>query len=98
MPRSGSMTMTFPPFEGTVRRLILANVAVFFFFALLGWLAPGLAGILLRYLPLEPFDAVRGQIWQFVTYAFLNLGLLGILSAALTIWFCGSLLEGAYGS
>jgi hypothetical protein len=29
MARSAPMTMTLPPFEGTVRRLILANVAVF---------------------------------------------------------------------
>jgi membrane associated rhomboid family serine protease len=98
MPRSTAMTMSLPPFSGTVRQLIIANVAVFFLFALLGWLTPGLAAILTAHLMLQPIAVLHGQIWQLVTYSFLNPGLLGILFAMLTLWFCGVLLEGAYGS
>jgi membrane associated rhomboid family serine protease len=39
----------------------------------------------------------HGEIWQLGTYCFLHTGLLDILFAMLTLWFCGSLLEGAYG-
>jgi membrane associated rhomboid family serine protease len=92
------MTMTFPPFEGAVRKLVLANVAVFFAFALLLWLAPGTAGAALHYLSLQPLAVAHGQIWQLVTYSFLEMGILAILFNMLTLWFCGSILEGAYGS
>jgi membrane associated rhomboid family serine protease len=92
------MTMTLPPFEGTVRRLILANVAVFFAFALLDWLTPGFSGFLQNHLMLEPSALLRGEIWQLGTYSFLNLGIVAILVGMLTLWFLGPLLEGAYGS
>jgi membrane associated rhomboid family serine protease len=92
------MTMTFPPFEGTVRRLILANIAVFFAFALAQWLMPDLAGFLLDHLQLQPLAVAHGEIWQLATYSFLNLGILGILLSMLTLWFLGPMLEGAYGS
>ena len=32
--------MTFPPFAGTVRKLVFANVGIFFAIAILQWLAP----------------------------------------------------------
>jgi membrane associated rhomboid family serine protease len=92
------MTLALPPFEGTVRRLILANVAVFFAFLLMGWLSPGLAGSLLDLFLLQPLAVAHGELWQLATYSFLNLGLLGILLGMITLWFIGPMLEGAYGS
>jgi membrane associated rhomboid family serine protease len=92
------MTLALPPFEGAVRRLILVNVAVFFAFLLLGWLAPGVAALLLDHLLLQPIALVHGELWQPITYSFLNPSLLGILFGMLTLWFCGPMLEGAYGS
>jgi len=89
--------MTFPPFAGTVRKLILVNLAVFFGVMLLGWVAPSLSRVLLPHFLLEPLAVVRGEIWQLVTYAFVNTGILDILFGMLTLWFAGSLLEGAYG-
>src|ERR1700692_2156837 len=82
MPRSGPITMTFPPFAGTVRRLILANLVVFFGMYLLSWISP----------------PVYAQFFQLLTYSFLQTGILDILFGMLTLWFTGSLLEGAYGS
>ena len=90
--------MAFPPFVGTLRRLVLANVAAFFAVALLQWLAPGLASLLLDNLLLQPMAVLHGELWQLATYSFLHFGLLDILFAMLTLWFCGSMLEGAYGS
>jgi membrane associated rhomboid family serine protease len=92
------MTMTFPPFEGAVRRLVLANIGVFFGTALLHWLAPGLATLFLDHLLLQPVTVIRGEIWQLVTYSFFDGSILDILFGMLTLWFCGSILEGSYGS
>jgi len=92
------MTMTFPPFAGTTRKLILANVAVFFTIAILQWLAPGTAGFVLVHFSLQPIAVVGGELWQLVTYAFFQLGIFDMLFGMLTLWFLGSMLEGAYGS
>jgi membrane associated rhomboid family serine protease len=98
MPRSSPMTMTFPPFSGTVRRLVLANIAVFLGLEILHWLVPGIAAALELHLMLVPAAVVHGELWQLATYSFLQAGLLDILFAMLTLWFCGAILEGAYGS
>jgi membrane associated rhomboid family serine protease len=98
MARSSPITMTFPPFTGIVRKLVLANVAVFFALLLLRWVSPSVSAFLLIHLFLEPLQVVRGEIWQLVTYSFLNAGILDMLFGMLTLWFTGSLLEGVYGS
>ena len=98
MPRSGPITMTFPPFAGATRKLVLVNVAVFFTLALLAWIAPGLGQLLTAGLALEPARFLTGMLWQPVTYAFVHMGITDILFGMLTLWFTGSLLEGAYGS
>jgi membrane associated rhomboid family serine protease len=90
--------MTFPPFAGAVRRLVLINVAVFFAIAVLEWLAPGFARVLVDLLVLQPMAVAHGEIWQLATYSFVQMGLLDVLFGMLTLWFCGSMLEGAYGS
>ncbi|NYF78491.1 rhomboid family intramembrane serine protease [Granulicella arctica] len=98
MARNSPITMTFPPFAGVTRKLILANVAVFFGLLLLHWVSPGVAEFLLGHLLLEPLALLRGELWQPVTYSFLTTGILDILFGMLTLWFCGSLLEGVYGA
>ena len=98
MPRNGPITMTFPPFYGTVRKLVLANVAVFFAVLVLQWLVPVLTNALLPHLVLVPANVAFGQIWQLVTYSFIHTAVLDILFAMLTLWFFGSLLESAYGT
>jgi membrane associated rhomboid family serine protease len=89
--------MTFPPFAGATRKLVLANVAVFFTLAVMHWIAPGITDLLTERLLLSPARFATGMIWQPVTYAFIQTGILDILFGMLTLWFCGSLLEGAYG-
>lgn len=98
MPRSSPITMTFPPFAGATRKLVLANVAVFFTLAIMHWIAPAATDLLVQHLLLEPAALMRGEVWQPLTYAFLQTGLLDILFGMLTLWFTGSLLEGAFGS
>jgi len=98
MPRSGPISMTFPPFAGATRKIVLANVFVFFGFALLGWVSPGAAGLLISHLVLEPLAVLRGEVWQLVSYSFVNQGLLNVALGMLTLWFMGALLEGVYGA
>jgi membrane associated rhomboid family serine protease len=97
MPRSGPITLSLPAFAGVTRKLILANVAVFFALGLLHWLAPHLAEVLLGHLLLEPRAVVHGEVWQLVTYSFVEQGILAILFGMLTLWFTGSLLEPSFG-
>jgi membrane associated rhomboid family serine protease len=97
MPRTGPISLSLPAFAGVTRKLILANVAVFFGLAILHWVAPGLGDLLRAHLLLEPLAVAHGEIWQLATYSFLNEGILGILFGMLTLWFCGSLLESARG-
>jgi membrane associated rhomboid family serine protease len=97
MPRSGPISLSLPAFTGVTRKLILANVAVFFALGLLHWLAPRLEGVLLGHLLLEPLAVVHGEIWQLFTYSFVEQGILGILFGMLTLWFTGSILEPSFG-
>jgi len=96
MPRSGPITLSLPAFAGVTRKLILANVAAFFGILLLHWLAPQL-DILLGHLFLEPRAVAHGEIWQLVTYSFMEQGILSILFGMITLWFTGAILEPAYG-
>lgn len=97
MARANPISMTFPPFAGVVRKLVLANVAVFFAVLLLGWVSRGASEVLLGHLVLEPAALIRGEGWQVVTYSFINTGILDVLFGMLTLWFTGSLLENVYG-
>jgi membrane associated rhomboid family serine protease len=97
MPRSGPISLSLPAFTGVTRKLILANVAVFFALGLLHWLAPRLEGVLLSHLLLEPLAVVHGEIWQLVTYSFVEQGIINILFGMLTLWFTGSILEPSFG-
>src|SRR5215470_13699458 len=98
MRRSGPISLSLPAFSGVTRKLILANVAVFFAILLLHSLTPGLANLLAGHLILEPLAVAHGEIWQLVTYSFIEQGILAILFGMLTLWFTGALLEPSFGS
>ncbi|MDP9051065.1 MAG: rhomboid family intramembrane serine protease [Acidobacteriota bacterium] len=98
MPRNSPITLTFPPFSGTVRQLVYANVAVFFAIAVLHIFLPVLTDTLIAHLVLQPASIALAQVWRLVTYPFIETGIFSILFSSLSIWLCGSILEGAYGS
>src|SRR5260370_22533127 len=98
MPRTSSITMSLPPFTGATRRLILAYLAAFFGFAILGWVSFPTQMLLTGHLMLVPFAVAHGGVWQLLTYSFIQTGILSTVFAMLTLSFTGSLLEGAYGS
>ncbi len=92
------MSLSLPSFSGATRKLILANVGVFFTLALLDWAAPAVGRLLTAGLWLQPAALFHGQIWQPLTYSFLPLGILGTLFAMLSLWFTGVFLEERFGS
>ena len=92
------MSLSLPSFSGVTRKLILANVAVFFTLAVLDWLAPVAGRLLTAHLLLEPAALFHGEIWQPLTYSFLPLGIVGTLFAMLSLWFTGVFLEERFGS
>jgi membrane associated rhomboid family serine protease len=97
MPRSGPISLSLPAFQGTTRKLILLNVGTFFGLLLLRWVAPQLEAILFSHILLEPLAVAHGEVWQLLTYSFVEQGILGILFGMLTLWFTGSLLEPSFG-
>lgn len=97
MARSGPITLSFPPFEGATRRLIVVTLGVFFASALLGLVAPAAVSGVLPWLYLSPGGLLHGAVWELVTYEFLPQGILGTLFSMLTLWFFGSSLEERFG-
>lgn len=97
MARSGNITLSLPPFEGATKRLVLINVAAFFVILLLS-VVPLLNLLILAHCQLLPEAVFHGQIWQLLTYGFIDRGIYNLLFSMLTLWMFGSLLEESYGS
>jgi len=98
MARIGSNTLAFPPFRGFIKRLVLANLAVFFALLLLGAANRSLADSLSLLFSLTPAMVVHGFIWQLATYSFVHHGILEVLFNLLSLWFVGAYLEEVKGS
>lgn len=76
-----------------VKKLIIANFAVFVFLALLGNAGTGLVG----YLAFSP-SRIIFQPWTVLTYMFVHGGFMHLLINMLVLWMFGSPVEGAWGS
>ncbi len=98
MPRSSSMMLSFPPFAGMIRKIILATIAIFFILLLLRWIAPALSLNIFAMGALTPAMVLHGAVWQVVTYSFLSGGILQIAFDMLSLWFIGAYLETTYGT
>lgn len=97
--RSNSPVMVaLPSFRGVTRRIVLAAVITFFALLVLGLFSRELAGLLGGLFALQSERALRGLIWEFVTYPFVTTGIFSILFASMTVWFFGSALEEELGS
>jgi membrane associated rhomboid family serine protease len=92
--RFGS-TLTFPSFSGVTKKLVLINLAVYGLVLFSQWIAP--LRLLLSLLPLTPVLVVHGQVWQLLTYAFVETTLFSVLLNMLSLWFIGSYLEQSKG-
>ncbi len=90
--------LSFPPFAGMVRKIILATLAIFFALLLLRWIAPAIVGSIFAAAALTPSMVMHGAVWQLVTYSFLSGGIFQIAFDMLSLWFIGSYLETTYGT
>jgi len=98
MPRIGSSSLVFQPFRGFTRRLIVANLVVFFVLLVLGKINGAYAGIIEALLLLMPRAVVHGFVWQLVTYSFVHIDIWQALFNLLSLWFVASYIEEAKGS
>jgi membrane associated rhomboid family serine protease len=98
MPRSTSMMLSFPPFAGMIRKIILATIAIFFILLLLHWIAPAVGLNIFVLGALTPVMVLHGAVWQLVTYSFLSGGIFQIVFDMLSLWFIGAYLETTYGT
>jgi membrane associated rhomboid family serine protease len=95
---NGPTTLSLPSFSGATRRLVLINVVVFFIVAIFGVTAPAVAAGLFAHVALTPALLLRGELWQLLSYSFLNIGLLAAAFNILALWFVGAWLEGTFGA
>jgi len=101
--RTSTMSLGFPPFRGTVKWLIIGNIAIYFVMLLLGGIAPGIRDGIEFYGSLVPLMVLHGpvwqlgRLWQLVSYAFLHASIMHVLWNMLGIWMFGSTLEMDWG-
>jgi membrane associated rhomboid family serine protease len=96
--RRGTIPLALPPFQGWVRRLVLACAGVFLLQTLLGHYGKTFEDTFEAYAGLVPGLVLRGRIWQLVSYSFLHGGWGHIFWNMLTLWMVGSIEEMEWGS
>jgi membrane associated rhomboid family serine protease len=94
----GNITLSFPPFFGAVKQLIITNTCVYFGLLILGLFLPALGTALVHWTQLVPYDVVHGLLWELVTYSFLHAGFWHIFGNMLQLWFFGSTMESQWGT
>jgi membrane associated rhomboid family serine protease len=97
MRRGGTISFSFPPFAGWVKRIILACTVIFVlelilqraFHLDLRWVEEWFA--------LIPVLVMKGKVWQVVTYSLLHATPGHLFFNMLTLWFIGATLERDWG-
>jgi membrane associated rhomboid family serine protease len=92
-----TMSLSFPPFTGAVKWLIIVNVAVFFLLRIAALAMPQASFLAEELLALTPAQVAHGYLWQLITYSFVHGGLGHILINMLMLWMFGAQLETDWG-
>ena len=95
---NGPVMLALPPFRGFTRRIVLVAAAVFLATWVLSWVWPTGVAYLLDWSMLNPQALTHGMVWQTITYPFIDVGLLSVLFALISVWFFGSQVEDELGS
>ncbi len=66
------IALMFPPFRGVTRRIILLALVVYFGTAALRLVSEQFQGLMLNFFRLHASEALHPQIWQLVTYPFVQ--------------------------
>jgi membrane associated rhomboid family serine protease len=97
VPRGQTISFSFPPFAGWVKRIILTCTGIF----LVQKILAAVFNIPFRrtedWFALVPVDVLHGQIWQLVTYSLAHANFSHVLFNMLTLWFIGAYLERDWG-
>jgi membrane associated rhomboid family serine protease len=97
VPRGRTISFSFPPFSGWVKRIIITCTAIF----LLELVAHRVFRLDLRgideWFALIPVFVMRGEIWQLLTYSLLHANFSHLFFNMLTLWFIGGYLESDWG-
>jgi membrane associated rhomboid family serine protease len=97
MRRGGTISFSFPPFAGWVKRIVLACTAIFLFQLILERAFRVSFRPAQEMFALIPVLVMNGYIWQLVTYSLLHAGFSHLFFNMLTLWFIGSYLERDWG-
>ena len=97
MSRGQTISFSFPPFAGWVKRIILTCTGIYLFQVVMGRFAPSVVFEMREWLALIPVDVMHGKVWQLVTYSLLHAGLGHVFFNMLTLWFIGAYLERDWG-
>lgn len=88
------MQIQTPPFTKTNKVILITSVALFLLNSLLG---ETLSISLVNYLGLSSNMVLKGMIFQFISYPFMEVGFTSMLFNGLLLWFIGSELEQLWG-
>jgi membrane associated rhomboid family serine protease len=97
VPRGQTISFSFPPFAGWVKRIILACTGIYLFQAVMRIFAPDVVALMQEWLALIPVAVMHGKVWQVVTYSLLHASFGHVFFNMLTLWFIGAYLESDWG-
>ena len=97
MSRGQTISFSFPPFAGWVRRIILTCTGIYLFQVVMLRLTPDVVRWVLAQLVLIPAAVMHGKVWQLISYSLLHVSLGHIFFNMLTLWFIGAYLERDWG-
>ena len=87
-----------PPFRGVTRKIILTGVVVYFATAALGLVSEQFQGLVINFFRLHASEALHPQIWQLVTYPFVQDAFVSVALSLISLWFFATPLEEERGS
>jgi membrane associated rhomboid family serine protease len=87
------ISLMLPPFRGFTRRLVLAGVVVYFATAALRLVSEQFQGLVINFFRLHAGEALHPQVWQLITYPFVQDAFVNVLLSLISLWFFASVLE-----
>ena len=97
MSRGQTISFSFPPFAGWVKRIILACTGIFLVEQILQRLFQVNLGPVDERFALIPSEVMSGEVWQVITYSLLHVSFGHLFFNMLTLWFIGAYLERDWG-
>jgi len=97
MYRGRTISFSFPPFAGWVRRIILTCTGIFILEQILFRAFQVDLNPITEWFALIPNEVMAGRVWQLLTYSLLHANFSHLFFNMLTLWFIGAYLERDWG-